>query len=55
MQHLVMVVLEDWQHVSWIPLQPWAMQHMVVVSVTVMVCSSRKSVMAIRLRCRITG
>ena len=37
-----------WQHVSWILLQHWDMHLMDAVSVTVMVCSSRRSETAIR-------
>lgn len=46
--HLVTVDSDVWQHVSWILLQHWDMHLMDVVSVTVMVCSSRRSETAIR-------
>lgn len=46
--HLVTVDSDVWQHVSWILLQHWDMHLMDAVSVTVMVCSSRRSETAIR-------
>ncbi len=47
-RHLVTVVLDVWQHASWILLLHLDIRLMAVVSVTVMVCSSRKSETAIR-------
>ena len=47
-RHLVTVDSDVWQHVSWILLQHWDMHLMDAVSVTVMVCSSRRSETAIR-------
>ena len=50
-----MEVWEGWQHVCWILWQLWDMIHTAAVSVTAMVCLSRKSKTVIRLKCRITG
>lgn len=47
-RHLVTVDSDVWQLVSWILLQHWDMHLMDAVSVTVMVCSSRRSETAIR-------
>ncbi len=47
-QLLETVVLEDWQHASWILLQLLDTVHMDAESVTVMVCSNRKSETVIR-------
>ena len=48
MQHWVTVVLDVWQHVSWIPWQRWDIPHTAAVTVIVMACSSRKSATVIR-------
>ena len=54
-RHLEMADLVVSLHVSWIHWHLLAMQLTAVVSATVMVCSSRRSKMAIRKKNRITG
>ena len=49
------VVLEDLQHASLIPLQHLDTVHMAAESVTVMVCSNRKSETDTRLKYRMHG
>lgn len=53
--HLETAVWGAWQHVFWIPWQRLVIRLTAAVSVTTTVCLSRKSRMATRWRCRMSG